>query len=483
VLGAFEQLIHSDDVNAFRSLIGHFQALRQPDKTIASLKAIARELRPTSVARDTIAKIERTLGADIIRILTPDLLDHITEALKDKDTQRARLALQRLQEVVKIGVNFPPVDATVLLRPGLLNWKLIPTLLGAIGDFYAGRGYDAEYSKAYRGFLSACSDIGRGKSWQQVSNLPAGDSAVCVMQTQQASCTCGDLFTQLYSYKRVNAGAPSRIKDRIGATPTVLGKPLAALITTSIVTQKSLQDFEQARAHYLATNVAQYKPNFDDIKFGYFGARADLERVQKNLRDPRVRSCDPGSQVAEIDLKSEKFYPLPDQTWELALEVSPAEPGLSAIRPMRVGSEPIASAGGWSDLTPTLALRALGCETVAYVTRPNPDAFSIDAARALGMNDDDFNRLFAVTPPTQNLPKSSWLLSNECTDITACFNWDDGFTTAPDSLLAMAEASYYSDGSRPAPHLMFAFGPEAANKKSLFPSVDVGSAPPECKPF
>lgn len=57
---------------------------------------------------------------------------------------------------------------------------------------------------------------------------------------------------------------------------------------------------------------------------------------------------------------------LGNKKWLEALASSPAEPGLSNLVDL---SGELVSAGGWSDLHPTLILKAHGCRDVVYLTR------------------------------------------------------------------------------------------------------------------
>ncbi len=53
------------------------------------------------------------------------------------------------------------------------------------------------------------------------------------------------------------------------------------------------------------------------------------------------------------------------------------------------------SAGGWSDLHPTLVLANLGCEKIVYVTRTGDESgFAIGVAKLLGMNAADQDALY-----------------------------------------------------------------------------------------
>ncbi|MBC7371421.1 MAG: hypothetical protein H7326_07650 [Bdellovibrionaceae bacterium] len=71
------------------------------------------------------------------------------------------------------------------------------------------------------------------------------------------------------------------------------------------------------------------------------------------------------------DAKSQKFLSLGESTWAKVLSLSPAEPGLSSSLAI---SRTMRSAGGWSDLHPTLVLKAAGCENIIYVARKGDES-------------------------------------------------------------------------------------------------------------
>ncbi len=98
--------------------------------------------------------------------------------------------------------------------------------------------------------------------------LPAGDS------------TCGDVFDGLLERYRdafiaAGDGVRSRVDDPVGGH-------LHALVSTSVLTGGAAAAFEQARRSYLAADPQPLAVDFHDVRFGYWGSAADLDRVAQN---------------------------------------------------------------------------------------------------------------------------------------------------------------------------------------------------------
>jgi hypothetical protein len=183
-----------------------------------------------------------------------------------------------------------------------------------------------------------------------------------------------------------------------------VGSGLEAFPTTAIVVNDAAKRYTELKKEYEkkeAKDFTQFKLEFySELKYGYFGNSDSLAALKTNLG-----LMYPG------DTKTERFMPIEGATWFDVLATSPAEPGLSSLTripdgntlnknsiidkkffykkwwviptwnaigwhdkdnakggvvPFRAG---IYSAGGWSDLHPTLVLKASGCEDVVYITR------------------------------------------------------------------------------------------------------------------
>lgn len=261
-------------------------------------------------------------------------------------------------------------DANLFIRPGLVDFRYFAVWLGTIADFYAGH-ISADQQAAYREFLDQCSAETYQKSWADSSN------SVCQSKLRS--------LVQNYASRDMKSFAHKRLFEQVG-------KGLKAFPTTAIVHgdaviryKKLLGEFEKGNSK---EDFSQFTLNFDtELDYGFWGSSSsELHRTQQGLQ----------SFVRAGDLKSSKFRALGSASWFEVLSTSPAEPGLANFQriPMGVTAEQVVkelqepaerrwkglayrselSAGGWSDLHPTLVLKAAGCEQVVYLTRKNGDS-------------------------------------------------------------------------------------------------------------
>jgi hypothetical protein len=284
--------------------------------------------------------------------------------------------------------DFRSDDPAILVRPGVLDFEAFAEKIGRIGSFYAGEGPLDE--PAMQAFMTDCAGPGRGLDWPEVAALPT------------AYGTCGEAFTEiLIDWREAwlaneDPGA-SRIDDRVG-------QRLPALVSTSVLQDEAAEIFAQARADYLAAQPFSFEGiDFADVRFGYWGARSDLDRVASNP-------------MGYDDAKTAKMLSLGEATWREALSFSPAEPGLA--RALEIG-DGLVSAGGWSDLHPVLVLKNLGCDEVVYVTRRGPESgFATGVATLLGMQPEDHETLYDLEAT------SSYTRSLEEADAVWCTDWN-----------------------------------------------------------
>ncbi len=243
----------------------------------------------------------------------------------------------------------------IFVRPGLLDFPALVEKIGRIGDFYAGLG--PQDASRWQAWLDGCAPGAVGAPWPQIAATPLG------------AATCGAEYTAMLEDYRtavlVQGARPTRLDQPIGGR-------LAALVSTSVLTGAAFDGFAAARADYGAGEPYDLEVAFDDVRFGYWGAADDLARVEAN---PRRFG----------DLKTEKFLSLGPANWAQALAYSPAEPGLA--RALEIDDRHV-SAGGWSDLHPTLVLANLGCDEIVYVTRRGDESsFATGVASELGMDE------------------------------------------------------------------------------------------------
>ena len=287
---------------------------------------------------------------------------------------------------VSAAASFSADDPTIFVRPGVLSFDGLSLQIGRIASFYAG--YAPVDGAAMEAFLADCGEASRGLPWQETTALPAGDAS------------CGERFDALVADYRVQADGgtfPSRLDDSVGGG-------IHALISTSVLEGDAIAEFERARAQYLAGEAVTWDTDFDDVTFGYWGATEDLDAVLSNPFEFR-------------DGKTAKATSLGAATWREVLAYSPAEPGLARALELPDGR---VSAGGWSDLHPTLVLRNLGCEQVIYVTRRGADStFATGVANLLGAEADDHEDIFDL-----GAPGSGFSVSVAEADGVWCTDWD-----------------------------------------------------------
>lgn len=296
--------------------------------------------------------------------------------------------------IVSLG-SFSVDDNRLFFRPGILSWDSLSLLFGRVADFYAGSG-GADQSEAQTAWLDACADASVGKPWEEATALPTPSGA-----------TCGEAFGKVASDYRAKVRAgnqpPARLSERIGAPA-----PLRKIVTTSVLEGDAVPAYARARAAYLSGEHVEgsvpFDVSFDDVKFGYWGAEEDLAALAADTE-------------RFGDLKTRKMTSLGDATWKEILTRSPAEPGLSRLVELPDGR---ISAGGWSDLAPTLALKNLDCERVVYVTREGDESgFATKIAKNLGMSEADWQKLYDL-----NEPASSYNVSLQEADAVWCTNWN-----------------------------------------------------------
>ncbi len=390
-----------------KSLIGYAGVLGETPEAVAfgQLGGVAKAYRDSGIeallAEDPSAAQDALLALlqsdDLRDLVNPELVQTITNSPKPAfHVQDIAGALGQLgsfsvgctEEQAAMGCN----PKAIFVRPGLLDFRAIAAKIGRIADFYAGYGpQDAGRMAAW---LDGCATgDARGKSWEEIAGLPLAGS------------TCGAEFVaMLTDYRAALLATPDHVPQRLGEQ---IGAQHSALVSTSVLTGYAVDAFADARADYLAAEPYELSVEFDDIRFGYWGAADDLAQVEADS-------------LGFDDLKTGKFLPLGTTTWGEILAYSPAEPGLARALELPDGDDgPRVSAGGWSDLAPTLVLANLGCEKTIYVTRRGDEStFAMGIAAELGMDDAERKALFDLDAD------SSYARSVAEADAVWCTDWN-----------------------------------------------------------
>jgi hypothetical protein len=386
------------------------QALGRLSKLVAEVKAQGIEelaAEDVEAAREALLAILESdeLGPLVNRELVELLVDSPDPAMHVRDIAGAISGLG----------SFAAPTALELVRPGVIDFRGFADLIGRIGSFYAGEGpYDPA---AMESILAACAPASRGMVWSQAAALLAGGT------------TCGERFAQVLTAYRAawTSTSHNRADDPIGAR-------LPVLVMTSVVQGDGAVEMARAQEAYRAGEVPTLAVDFDDVRIGYFGQRADLDRVAKNER-------------GFADLKTKKFLALGERSWRDVLSLSPAEPGLARALELENGWY---SAGGWPDLHPVQVLENLGCDQVVYVTRRGPESsFAQGVGTLLGMSDAERAELYDLGAT------SGFAAALEQAGAVWCTDWNqvggDLESLAVDAYDAPMETSdpFFTDGVSP----------------------------------
>jgi hypothetical protein len=300
----------------------------------------------------------------------------------------------QIEEALKVFGKFDAKnDINLFYREGIVDFKYLAILLGRIADFYASYGTD-QVNTNIKSFFNSCTNLSKGKEWQELI---------------EAKPVCGELFNKaLHSYYTKPTVAKKGSTKRVFPNKMVfakIGSGLNAFPTTALVVGAGENKYIRLNKEYIknkAKNVKDFSLNFNnDLKYGYWGRSGDLMKIKRNLK-----------RLFPKDTKSKKFEAVNGGVWFEALGTSPAEPGLSKLVRIPDGesldaekiinkkyfsssltyiantwfnedfpSESIStfrkgmfSAGGWSDLHPTLVLKANGCDDIVYLTRQDGES-------------------------------------------------------------------------------------------------------------
>ncbi|OIP30007.1 MAG: hypothetical protein AUK47_26235 [Deltaproteobacteria bacterium CG2_30_63_29] len=331
----------------------------------------------------------RTALNDVLN--SPDVADLVNDEVLDL-LANSPSPLWHAEDIIGALANFGAFDATdpsIFIRPGLLDFGQLARKIGRIANFYAAVG-PADLP-GLGALLDACAEPGRGLDWVQVAELDAGNGE-----------SCSDALVRLMSaYRAALLPIEGEVANRVDQ---LIGQTIPCLVSTSVLEGDAVTKFQEARTLYLAAQPYTLNVSFDDIVFGYWGPENVLATVQSNPK-------------SYTDLKTQKFRSLGQTTWGEAMSFSPAEPGLARAKELNATQ---VSAGGWSDLHPTLVLNNMGCDKVVYLTRKGKESgFATGVATLLGMSAAQGTQLYDLEA------QSAFRLSIEEADGVWCTNWND----------------------------------------------------------
>lgn len=308
-------------------------------------------------------------------------------------------------EGVKVFGAFDSTDPNLFYRRGLVDFKFLGMLFGRMADFYAGYA-NKKTNKALKKFTNTCGEYSFGKTWYEIKD----EHPECDKLLNEAFDRYYEfpLITSKYRQGGREKTRSYRASKRVFPNKMIfeqIGSGLNVLPTTSMVKGEAVQRYLDNIAAYEnseGTNVLPYTVDYDnELNYVYWGRSEVLSKVGANL-----------PVLFPNDLKSSKFKAFEGGNWFEVMATSPAEPGLARLKRFPYGAkikpekvinkkyfkrwlfgwlptltaipwvneedpkkniipvrDNVFSAGGWSDLHPSLVLRASGCEDVMYLTR------------------------------------------------------------------------------------------------------------------
>lgn len=304
-------------------------------------------------------------SSDLRDLINPEFIEYTVEtvgmaeqALENPEGGLAEVVEYRKsqisQSVLQFGQFNAETDMSLFFRPGLVDFAGLGRAFGRMADFYAGYPVQsAEVNQAVQNdlnvFLNFCAPGSEQLTWTEL-----------VEKRPDCRNLLGRAALTYRSAHDSTTMETSRVYENIGAH-------LATFPTTSVLIGDAVGLYEEQLQAYKVNADANFGGDLlvhtDDLKFGYWGDSEALEAVQKEFSE---------GLMYRADAKTRRFVSLGDAPWLQALSTSPAEPGLARILPIREG---VLSAGGWSDLHPTLILQAHGCQDIVYITRRGGESF------------------------------------------------------------------------------------------------------------
>jgi len=371
--------------------------------------SMARELlNPRTIAIMVDGKGDQALG-----------LKALTQSPADLQIRAYRL--REFYHAIQTFGNFTADSKAIFFRPSLVSFDALAQDIGLIANFYAGRGNrddSSDYNASgIQAFADHCADRAHNLTWYDFAS---------------ANPDCKTEITNLiqsYSSTHTNQTvAHPRVHDQVGQYLHILAS--SAVIPGAAEEYKSVaRKFLNASGNGYAFQSSDFNV-FEQLKFGYFGNESDIGRLMETTK----------ASGANQDYKMQRAVGFSGASWEEVINYSPAEPGLSALTlPEQLNALPASPwkskqldrvvdsntvmAAGWSDLTPTFALRNIGCKEVLYISRREPESsFALGLVVQLGATQTEVNALYNLDP-SQN-PPSSFANALAAADGVWCTDWN-----------------------------------------------------------
>jgi hypothetical protein len=403
---------NQDEWQDFASLASEAQSLTSKDwaKDLNSLFLQIDETQMSSALQvfyDNLGRIERSLAnGRKLNLINMESFARLSQSVNTvQNAQNLNVAQEALKsakfyagEIYKTYEVFGKFNAesdnNLFFRAGIVNFDGLAEQAGRIGAFYA----DASF---------------KNKNWTELyelCSLPLKNITWAELVKKQPRCQ-SLLETALDKFMRSSHEDFSQKE---------IGQAIVSFPITSVLRDSAYEEATLAMSEYHKKLDPEFGKNFalsnyEDVRFGYWGPRSILKSIEQNLDSQ--------------DAKSSRFLALNEASWHEALRLSPAEPGLSALRPFASGGSQYLSAGGWPDLTPTLLLRAHGCKNIVHITRRGGESlFAQGVAKRLLNLERDWS-LLRTTPEAY---QENWVLNNLGDPSDLSSDWSNLYNLAND---------------------------------------------------
>lgn len=328
-------------------------------------KQFTQKIRKLLMSQNWIDLKKHLLDSQIEIPVNDQVLKLIFDAVQKKDKAQVRFYLNEIENSAKVFGNFDAKnDDNLFFRFGLVSFEKMAGYFGKVAGFYSTEGDSAQTLSAWKDLINQCSINSIGKTWPEIV---------------QQNPVCQNLFSKVFNshFNDIHNKAKPELNQA--------GLKIPMYASTAVIIGTEATRYNKAFTEYIKTRDVHYGlkykiKNPDQVVFGYWGDPKKLTQIKNNL-DMSIE-------------KNKKFYSLGDATWLEILSLSPAEPGLSNLKPFTKDNINYVSAGGWSDLAPTLVLKASGCENIVYLTRQGGDSlFAQGVAKRLLNLDISWDKL------------------------------------------------------------------------------------------
>lgn len=231
-----------------------------------------------------------------------------------------------------------------LMYPGIVNFDFIFTLIGHVGDWYAG--YGPQYPrKELSQLLDSCAKSSRTQWWNAIAEKKYGAS------------TCGQeyykLFKTYFNARKKSSTGPRRIDDMMGSF-------VPAFVSTSAIGGNNIVDAMNAAADKGAFEsidaLSLKRENFSVL---YFGS----EKYKNTINNKK-------SMYQDVVTKS--IVSMGSVSWLKAMKASGQEPAVDRSQTFTENGQRYLAMGGFVDQLQSKFLNMIGCESSVFINTNYP---------------------------------------------------------------------------------------------------------------